>query len=276
MFIPNKIVVSLTTIPSREKHILKTIESIQNNTIKPHIIYINMRKYITRLNAEFNAGFRKILLDLNINSPIQIIINESEDYGSLTKIIPIITAETDPDALVIIIDDDIIYSKIFIEGLLIGFTEFNEKEDCAACYSAFLYPEAALELTNLLQCIMVNIHGEQCDIIESGFGLIFKKKWLDKFPKIPIEKENITEEEKNLYICDDYILSLYFDLINIKKKVILYPFIGRYNIDDWSTICNFIEEASNSDDSLSKRIPSIVKYYFATNIVKEFLSSVKY
>jgi len=292
-----RIVITLTTIPSREESIIKTIQSLLDNTVKPEIIYVNMRKYIARLNSEFSPDFREKLTKLSD----RIKINESEDYGSLTKIIPIIKAEKDPETFVITVDDDIIYNENFIYGLLCGFLEFNQKPGASApgapgasapgapgalgtsapgtsasgavvCgYSGIAYPDTSIRYyQNRIGYILNQTHGQPTEILESGFGLIMKKKWLDQFPIVPIETKNIIDEQKYLYMCDDYILSLYFDKIGIVKKVINYEWIGR-KVDDWSSICKFIEESSNNNDSLSKKSSSIQNYYNGMHVIKDFL-----
>ena len=274
-----RIVITLTTIPSREESIIKTIQSLLENTVKPEIIYVNMRKYIARLNSEFSPDFREKLTKLSD----RIKINESEDYGSLTKIIPIIKAERDPETFVITVDDDIIYNENFIYGLLCGFLEFNQKPGASApgapgapgavvCgYSGIAYPDTSIRYyQNRIGYILNQTHGQPTEILESGFGLIMKKKWLDQFPLVPIETKNIIDEQKYLYMCDDYILSLYFDKIGIVKKVINYEWIGR-KVDDWSSICKFIEESSNNNDSLSKKSSSIQNYYNGMHVIKDFL-----
>ena len=276
-----RIVITLTTIPSREESIIKTIQSLLENTVKPEIIYVNMRKYIARLNSEFSPDFREKFTKLSD----RIKINESEDYGSLTKIIPIIKAERDPETFVITVDDDIIYNENFIYGLLCGFLEFNQKPGASApgasapgapgavvCgYSGIAYPDTSIRYyQNRIGYILNQTHGQPTEILESGFGLIMKKKWLDQFPLVPIETKNIIDEQKYLYMCDDYILSLYFDKIGIVKKVINYEWIGR-KVDDWSSICKFIEESSNNNDSLSKKSSSIQNYYNGMHVIKDFL-----
>jgi len=40
-----RVVVTLTSIPSREENVVKTVESIQNGTVKPDCIYVNLARY---------------------------------------------------------------------------------------------------------------------------------------------------------------------------------------------------------------------------------------
>jgi hypothetical protein len=257
-----KIIVTLTTIPSREDSVIKTIKSLQQNTIKPTDIYVNLRNYIVRLNKSFSPEFENRLLELNVK------INYSKDYGSLTKIIPIKYLDLDPDTLIITADDDIIYNEKYIEGLVNGFIEFDQK--CIAGYSGIGYPDTSIKILNgQLGYICYQNHGDYTEILESGFGTILKKKWLDKLPDIPEETKN---SDKYLYMCDDYFMALYYDKIGIQKRIVNYSNIGRIN-DDWSSICNFIEESSNNKDSLSNNTSSIQNYYNGMNTIKKYIAT---
>lgn len=255
-----KIVVSLTTIPSRENSVLKTIESLKNNTVKPDIIYVNLREYLVRLNQKFSDNFESKLIHIGAR------VNKSKDYGSLTKIIPMIEAEKDPETIIITADDDIIYNERYIEGLLKGFIEFEEK--CVVGYSGIAYPDAATKILGKPGYICFQNHGDYTHILESGFGTILKRKWLDRLPIIPEETKDC---EKHLYTCDDYYMSLYYDYIGICKRIVKYPWIGRTR-DDWSSFCTFIEESSNNQDSLSNKSSSIQNYYNAMKTIKDFLN----
>ena len=45
---PNRVVVSMTTLPSRMNQVQKTIESILSNTVQPDAIYINIPRFSKR------------------------------------------------------------------------------------------------------------------------------------------------------------------------------------------------------------------------------------
>lgn len=261
-----KLIVTLTTIPSRELAVIETIKSLLNNTIKPDLIYIHLRKKIIRLNTEFSANFKSKLENISSN----IIVNECKDYGSLTKLYPIIELETDPDTLIITTDDDIIYSQFFIEGLLCGYNLYNNikiPENVVIGYSGIAYPDTALNILKRIDYLCFQENGSYTEILESGFGTIIKREWLNKFPIIPEETPN---SNNIMYMCDDYFVSLYFDTIGIKKKIVNLPWIGRKG-DDWSSICKFIEDVSNNTDSLSNNTRSIDNYYKAMTTIKTFL-----
>ena len=254
-----RIVVTLTTIPSREKSVLKTIESLKNNNIKPDVIYVNLRKLVVRINKEFSTDFKEKLINAGAK------INECEDYGSLTKIIPTLECEKDPETLIITADDDIIYTKWFIEGLVVGY----EKYGTVVGYSGIAYPDTAMKILGRVDYLCYQTDGCYSEILESGFGSIIKREWLNKFPKVPPE----TKDSKNyMYMCDDYFVSLYFDKIGIAKRIINLPWVGRIG-DNWSSFCSFIEEESKNSDSLSSKTRSIDNYYNGMSTIKSFIDT---
>ena len=62
-----KFCVSLTTIPSRLKSIYKTIESIQNQTLKPNKIYLSIPyKYKRFQNLEINESLLLVIRNESI------------------------------------------------------------------------------------------------------------------------------------------------------------------------------------------------------------------
>ena len=76
-----KFCVSLTTIPSRVKSIYKTIESIQNQTLKPSKIYLSIPyKYKRFQNLEIDESDIKDIKFKNLE------IIRCEDYGPATKL----------------------------------------------------------------------------------------------------------------------------------------------------------------------------------------------
>jgi hypothetical protein len=174
---------------------------------------------------------------------LKVIVNECEDMGTLTKSIPTLKYETDPETLFIVIDDDAIYSPRFIEGLIKGYNEFN----CVVGYSGIAYPDFVKRIYGRVGYLLYQGHGQKTHILETSFGIAMKRKWISC----------ITKSFPHNGIHDDYILALLFDGLKIEKKVINYEWIGR-NGDDWSSIVQFINQDENAI-SYGKSI--IYKYY---------------
>lgn len=242
-------IVTLTTIPPRGLSVLETIKSIKQNTIKPDAIYVNLPNYLPRFQDQtFDPSLKSSLEDLGV------IVNECEDFKTLTKFLPTLKNETEDDTLFIVIDDDGVYSPRFIEGLINGYKEFN----CAVGYSGIAYPDYVIEKYGRIGYLLFQEHGQESHIMEASFGVAFKRGWIS----------NLNIQPPNLY--DDFIIGLYLDEIGIKKRVINYDYIGRRG-DDWSSIVNFINQDENA---ISYGKSSIEKYYDAIHETKDYIKKV--
>lgn len=108
------IYVSFTTTPDRIHHIQPMIQSLKNQTFlnfKPILWICN---YYNRLNRPFSLDQVPSFLK---NDPF-VSIEFSEDYGSNTKLYPLVKKIKNPNALFITADDDTIYPKTWLEDLV--------------------------------------------------------------------------------------------------------------------------------------------------------------
>ena len=100
--------------------------------------YINSNNQITLYNYTFKGNideFNKIgnnYFNIFKDKFNNVIINTCEDYGPITKLYPTLLKETDPDTIIICIDDDKEYDKYLIENLLKGSTKYPEKCICVS------------------------------------------------------------------------------------------------------------------------------------------------
>lgn len=114
--------VSLTTIPSRSKNLLFTINSILNQTIIPAKIFITISKNnIREKNLKYDIHNK-----IKNHSRIQIIEIE-EDNGPINKLYGgIINCKNDDDIFVTI-DDDSIYHRYMLENLYNSMVKYKNK-----------------------------------------------------------------------------------------------------------------------------------------------------
>jgi hypothetical protein len=231
-----RIVVSLTTIPSREFSLIESINSLKNGTLKPDAIYVNLPEWYPRFKCAPVDGLVEKIRDAGAT------VVRCKDYGSLTKIIPILKIEKLPSTLIVVVDDDMVYGPRLIEGLVKGHSEFK----CAVGYSGIAYPETAIKHLGRLGFLLAQGHGVRTEILECAFGVLFPRWSLEGFP-VP---EPFTEDsDPSLYLSDDFVISKFFDSKLIPKKVVCYSWIGRKG-DDWSTI--WTQDPSSQMYSLSR------------------------
>lgn len=104
-----RVVVSLTTIPDRIQDIKYTIVSLIKQTVKPDEIALNI-PYRTLKGKEYQIPPQLERL------PLLKIYRLEEDLGPATKLLPTLKREH-PDTQIIVADDDVVYSPMFIEKL---------------------------------------------------------------------------------------------------------------------------------------------------------------
>ena len=128
------IVVSLTSIPSRLKLLWNFFNSIQKQTLQPDVIYVQIPKvsrkgipYDLEILGKTVKMFNKLNIKINV-LPI--------DYGPITKLYPLFDLVEDPNASLILMDDDVQYSNNTIETLVkngnleaCGFVGLIKKDD---------------------------------------------------------------------------------------------------------------------------------------------------
>lgn len=102
-----RIVISLTTTPARLARILPVLHSLLEQTCPADRIVLALPARSRRTGAAYPAP---------PPLPAGVDILDCEDEGPATKLLPALRAE--PDALIVVVDDDVIYPKDFIANLL--------------------------------------------------------------------------------------------------------------------------------------------------------------
>ena len=106
--INDKIIISFTTTPSRIKKITPMLNSILDQTVKVDRIVLNIPKICNNKEYDIPEKYKDILS----------IMKCEKNYGPATKFVPTILREDDANTIIILLDDDTIYGKDFIETIL--------------------------------------------------------------------------------------------------------------------------------------------------------------
>lgn len=124
-----RIIISLTTIPSRIHHIFPTLNSLLLQNRSADKIYLNIPEESIREKRPYS-------IPTSIAKNPRITINRNKtDHGPVTKLLPTLELEKDPETIIITVDDDIIYPRDMVETLIkyhdrlpeasIGFRSWN-------------------------------------------------------------------------------------------------------------------------------------------------------
>lgn len=177
--------VSMSTIPSRIRNINNILENINNQTLKPNKIYLNIPyNYKRFIDKKISDD------DLSQINKENIEITRCYDYGPGTKIMGSINKVREYDC-VILLDDDHIYDKNICEIFIDAF----RKEQLN--YSFYLNK-------------IFNIKMGQC-----ADGFLINTLLLDK---IEIFYQKYVKYNKSMFLDDDLWLAIY--LQNEKKSLI--------------------------------------------------------
>ena len=114
----NRVILSFTSTPSKVNKIKPMIKSILDQTVKVDQIVLNLPK---NNNNNYN-------IPNEYNDMLNIFY--CNDYGEATKIIPTLLREDNSDTIIILLNDDYIYGKDFIETMI----EESNKNDEAIIY----------------------------------------------------------------------------------------------------------------------------------------------
>ena len=175
----------MSTIPSRVKNINDILENINNQTLKPNKIFLNVPLKYNRFKNEIISEKD---LDGIIKENVEII--RCKDYGPGTKIMGSIDKVRNYDC-VILLDDDHIYDKNICKIFLEAF----KKEPVN--YSFYLNKIFRIKM------------GQCAD------GFLMNTKLLDNIENF---YEKYVKNNNNMFLDDDLWLAIY--LQNEKKSVI--------------------------------------------------------
>lgn len=199
-----KVIITLTTIPNRLNRsnggLKPVIDRLLNLTYKNYEIHLNVPNVCKKSNEKYFIP--KWLED--IKDP-KLKVFRTEDYGSLTKILPtLMRLDRNDDTIIITVDDDLEYIDGFIEYHL-------EKRK--------IYPNYALGFAGLSAidgschfCTTVK-NDTRVKILEGYKTISYKNNFF---------KQDFFDEFVGKSWSDDIVLSAYLGKHNIQKIVINY------------------------------------------------------
>lgn len=168
----DKIILSLTTTPKRINKIDSVLRSLLDQTIRVDQIALN-------IPLKSNSG-KEYIIPSHLEKMCNI-FRSGKDYGPGTKFIPTLLREGDIDTTIILLDDDYIYGKDFLEKL-IDFSKKN-KDKCIVSDHAILIKPEYIDI----------------DILKSNKKYI-DDDWIKKYIKNDIIELSYDKNFRNLFI----------------------------------------------------------------------------
>jgi hypothetical protein len=191
-----KVIVSLTTIPSR---IEKAIEIAKENVMQGcHEVWLNIPHVYNRFP------------DWDGHVPVvdhpKIVVNRCLDYGPATKVFgPAMIL--DPDDLIVYIDDDTHYDIRMVTNLLRWY-----KTDQKAVWGL-----SGFNLNLYFQGLYPRQHGSKVDVIEGYGGVLVKAGWIQQI------HNDFVELKQEARFADDIVLSNLLNKIGVCRRTVFVP-----------------------------------------------------
>jgi glycosyltransferase involved in cell wall biosynthesis len=205
----NKVIITLTTIPSRildtihgDDGIKSCIESLQNQNYEDYEIHFNI-PYINKL-----TGAEYTIPDW-ISEYDKIKIFRTEDFGPVTKLSPTVERITDLETIIIVVDDDLVYHP----DMILEHVKNQSTRDCVFGYDALDSYETKFE--DIRDHFVVSVPFEvNAKVIQHYKSVSYKRKYFkeDFFKFI----------EENYSWSDDLLISAYMQKEKIARKVMPY------------------------------------------------------
>jgi hypothetical protein len=191
-------VFSLSTSPTRIKTLGTTIRSLLGQTRVPDAIHVNCPFVFKRTGGTFAEEDITMLEGL---APGIVRVNRCDDMGPVSKLLPTLAVETDPDTLIVTVDDDIKYPPAMLARMM---------ADCAADH------------TSVLANRVWRFDGEApVEIAEGWTGVGIRRGLVEPEDLLTFVRKAITNHD--CYRSDDLVLSYYYRLRNIPVSLCAKP-----------------------------------------------------
>ena len=192
-----KVIVSLTTIPSRFKYLQDLITRLEQQTC--HEVWVNIPRSYARF-PEWDGNVPSLFgTKLRVN-------RECEDLGPGTKVIGP-ASHLDADDIIVYLDDDTVYDPKLVTNLL-KWWRLDPKS--AWGMSGFNFPD-------YFQRKYPRTHGVAVDVLEGYGAVLVKAGWVQN---LVLEFKELREEAR---AADDVILSNLLSKQGVQLKTAFTP-----------------------------------------------------
>jgi len=236
MFEKRKVIITLTTIPSRLNNIGYTLKSLLNQTIQADEIVVSLPLNSIREKSEndpyiMNDTLKNFIKEHNIT-----VYRCSKDYGPATKIIGVLERQIplnlseNVEPLIITVDDDKFYINTLVEQLLNG---WKRNKKCVICRKgSSLFHKEENNINYILEEVVKGNElskDKEILVLFGTGGVLYRSSYFND-DIFDYKKYNPDFPEDQLITVDDIFLSGYLGTKGIIKIV---PKFSKNSFDDY-------------------------------------------
>jgi hypothetical protein len=211
-----RLIVTLSTIPSRISRIGPVLESIKRQTRKPDGIYVCICSF-----CEWEKSAYEVPEWLLKDDRVRLIVS-LQDYGPASKLLGVLGAETAPETRIVVVDDDWEYGPELLTRLE---SKFDRHPGCAIGSSGARLPATWSEIAvrigpeiaadrsppDRLTFIAESPEDVVVDLLQFGFGTMVLRGWFAD------DIYDLIRPSEPLFYCDDVLISAYLDSKGIRR-----------------------------------------------------------
>lgn len=130
-----RVVATFTSFPGRINYVMLTIKSLINQSYKLDAIHFNVPRQLERFENHTwdESAFQQQLDSLKKTFGNNLQIHRVVDYGPATKLLGVLPIEEDPNTILIVVDDDVVYQKDMVKLLINGHMRYPEYAITTKC-----------------------------------------------------------------------------------------------------------------------------------------------
>jgi len=161
-----RVVVSLSSIPSRLPHIFPALNSLLGQTRPADALYLNLPHWSIREKRAYR-------IPSALAADGRIVVNRiAADLGPITKLVPVLRLETDPRTLIVTVDDDAVYPPDLLATLI----RFHRLLPAAALgLRGYRLPASGRYLEARIQCASTIDRPLAVDVITAVSGALYRR-----------------------------------------------------------------------------------------------------
>jgi hypothetical protein len=252
-----RLVASLTTIPDRIDKIKNVIHSLSNQTRKFDKIYLNI-PYRSKKGKTYTIPS---FLD---DYPDVTILRFNIDYGPITKLIPVLNIEKDPETRIVTFDDDTIVDKSVSKIL-----EERSKKYGNSCLSFSGFNIGYFPF--LLEYNYVSTKDVEMDWIQGTHAILYIRKLIDKKELLFM----FSDCPYDLTTNDDHKISMYLRKKKVPKIVLKENAYDLFTTEDHCKISAISNNGSMIKFDFIKNIYNIGTWAKSKGLYHNTMSKVK-
>lgn len=195
----NRVILGLTTSPSRISKIYPTLKSIINQSYPADRIILSLPDEMARTGEIFKIIPQEIL-DLVEQRKLE--IHNTKDYGPATKYVGLLEVENDEEAFLIWCDDDMEYNSEMIRSLLSQLAKYPKSAMGMCAFNMTENPE---------KFEVIDENAKEAEILEGFCGVICRRKDMPNIqnwkPVNHLQFKSMSLQDKAYFLGDDYVIN---------------------------------------------------------------------